>query len=220
MGVWLEVGREGQDLAKIIFCGQSSPRFFHTAIVKIGDVQPGRPRESLFKLVLDSASVDPFRVPYGNDVCEGIAERRFEFRHAADIDFWSGHCWKFWSYRARAPSRFGIEARSSVDRPRSSCLGQRTTLPPRKAKSQEGRWHNKTYGLPFIVQPKGRSPYERIIINSTKPGSSAPNSLRGRLTCELGNCLTRSPALRSALDLILVPQPLWGDESAGSDPPD
>jgi hypothetical protein len=163
MGVWLEVGREGQDLAKVIFCGQSSPRFFHTAIVKIGDVQPGRPRESLFKLVLDSASVDPFR---------------------------------------------------------SSCLGQRTTLPPRKAKSQEGRWHNKTYGLRFIVQPKGRSPYERIIINSTKPGSSAPNSLRGRLTCELGNCLSRSPALRSALDLILVPQPLWGDESAGSDPPD
>src|SRR5262245_42953043 len=169
MGVWLEVGREGQDLAKVIFCGQSSPRFFHTAIVKIGDVQPGLPRESLFKLVLDSASVDPFRVPYGNDVREGIAERRFEFRHAADIDFWSGHCWKFWSYRARAPSRFGIEARSSVDRPRPSCLGQRTTLPPRKAKYQEGRCHDKTYDLRFSVQPKAS--WQGRVGTATKPAN-------------------------------------------------
>jgi hypothetical protein len=176
MGVWLEVGREGQDLAKVIFCGQSSPRFFHTAIVKIGDVQPGLPRESLFKLVLDSASVDPFRVPYGNDVREGIAERRFEFRHAADIDFWSGHCWKFWSYRARAPSRFGIEARSSVDRPRPSCLGQRTTLPPRKAKSQEGRWHDKTYDLRFHRSTEGQLAGEGW--NSDQAGESREFSAR------------------------------------------
>jgi len=38
MSFWFEVGRKGQDLAKIIFRGQSPPRFFDAAIVEVGDV--------------------------------------------------------------------------------------------------------------------------------------------------------------------------------------
>jgi hypothetical protein len=42
------------------------------------------------KLILDTSSFNPLGIPNRDDVGEGISQRRFKLRHAADMDFWEG----------------------------------------------------------------------------------------------------------------------------------
>ena len=97
---------------------------------------------------------------------------------------------------------------------RSSRLAQRTTLPPREAKSQEGRCHDKTYGLRFAVQPKGNRQFRsRMVIDSANSRVSA-HSTAAECVHVRAQWLQLALPIRHllALDRTPVPQRLWGDE--------